>query len=409
MTNEKPGKIFRHESIPHSQSRSHRDPEAARILIVDAIVGSRFSIVQAVSQPGIVVETAATTHEAFALLDRERITLVISEQMIGVDDGLEFLVAIRDRYPQTHRALVTSEEGASALGGAVARAGLCFLVSKPFSPGALRKTIRSLLRGEVDAPTWRKRPLARDAASIDRGQRRARLERERRDEILLRGLLAGLNSCERAIEVVELVHSELVTSFEIDRWLWVEHEPALAFRVAGDWPAEGNLSLDSLSHEESRLLARAERTLRATRVDAAQTRPFGFEARQACLGFSITDAGRPALTALVWTEVGRSPALLRMLRELRVGLEMAFRRIRDSEARAFAAQSLAKRVSAELRSPVGALTHAIDRLRGEAARSGLPSEWVDRVSSESERVARAVEHVEGEMLSDAPGIASTSG
>ena len=76
---------------------------------------------------------------------------------------------------------------------------------------------------------------------------------------------------------------------------------------------------------------------------------------------------------------------------------MAFRRIRAAEARAAAAQSLAERVSRELRTPVGALAHAIDRLRGEVERAGLASEWVERVSSESDRVVRAVQHVEDEM------------
>ena len=59
--------------------------------------------------------------------------------------------------------------------------------------------------------------------------------------------------------------------------------------------------------------------------------------------------------------------------------------------------------------PVGALTHAIDRLRGEAARAGMSSEWVDRVSSESERVVRAMEQLEGEIRTDALGATSAVG
>lgn len=77
-----------------------------------------------------------------------------------------------------------------------------------------------------------------------------------------------------------------------------------------------------------------------------------------------------------------------------------------AEARAIAAHSLAKRVSEELRTPVGALTHAIDRLRGEVERAGMSTEWVDRVSSESERVVRVVEHLESEMWTDAVGMSS---
>lgn len=97
------------------------------------------------------------------------------------------------------------------------------------------------------------------------------------------------------------------------------------------------------------------------------------------------------ITALVWVAPDRCTAVLALLREIQSGLQLAFRRIRDAEARATAARRLARRVSEELRTPVGALSHAIDRLRGEAVRAGMSTEWVDRVSSESQRLARAVE------------------
>ena len=103
---------------------------------------------------------------------------------------------------------------------------------------------------------------------------------------------------------------------------------------------------------------------------------------------------------MIWADRSRTASLVSMLRELQMGMQMAFRRIRLAEARALAARRLAKRVSEELRMPVGALTHAIDRLRGEAERVGMQTEWVDRVSSESERVVRVVEHLEGEILTD---------
>lgn len=101
-------------------------------------------------------------------------------------------------------------------------------------------------------------------------------------------------------------------------------------------------------------------------------------------------------------------ALVSMLRELQVGLQMAFGRICDAEARAVAAYEPARRVSEELRTPVGALTHAIDRLRGEAERAGLSTEWVDRASSESERVVRVVEHLNDEMFASSAAPGSTT-
>jgi hypothetical protein len=59
---------------------------------------------------------------------------------------------------------------------------------------------------------------------------------------------------------------------------------------------------------------------------------------------------------------------------------MAIHRIREADARA--ARDLVPRISEEPRTLVGALTHAVDLLKGETERVGLLTEWVDRISSE---------------------------
>ncbi|HEB89395.1 MAG TPA: hypothetical protein ENI85_07475 [Deltaproteobacteria bacterium] len=115
-----------------------------------------------------------------------------------------------------------------------------------------------------------------------------------------------------------------------------------------------------------------------------------------------------SIDCLVWVERVRAFRLLAILRELQSALEMTFLRICQADERADAARRLATRVSEQLRTPVGALTHAVDQLRGEAERVGLPSEWVERVSSESERVARVVEHLRDEMLAGSSTPLSTS-
>ena len=44
----------------------------------------------------------------------------------------------------------------------------------------------------------------------------------------------------------------------------------------------------------------------------------------------------------------------------------------------------------------------------EAKRVGMQTEWVDRVLSESERVARAIEHLEAEMRTDSVGVSRSA-
>jgi signal transduction histidine kinase len=179
-------------------------------------------------------------------------------------------------------------------------------------------------------------------------------------------------------------------------------------RIAEDWPVEGDVSLAGLSSETLRLLSKARQSLRVTRLDDGSSRTRGEVNRSSCFGLTIRDGGRRTRTCLISADRRRIVPLVSMVRELQSGLQMVFRRIRLAEARAGAARRLAQHVSEELRTPVGALTHAIDRFRGEAKRVGMQTEWVDRVSSESERVARAIEHLEGEMRTDSLGVSRSA-
>ena len=225
---------------------------------------------------------------------------------------------------------------------------------------------------------------------------------DRRLDLLARGLLGGFNSCESESEIFELLHAELAGALDSQRWLWFDEDRGIAARIVGDWPLESGLRIESLLAEEQMLLAHARRCSRVTRLDARRADASGELAESAWIGFTVKDGGRRLVTALVWVSRGRCSAMLALLREIQSGLQLAFRRIHDADARALAARRLARRVSEELRTPVGALSHAIDRLRGEAVRAGMSTEWVDRVSSESERLARAVELFEDEIWAE-PG------
>ena len=409
MLNDEPGKYFRKQSATRLMKRGETIDGSTCILIVDPILGSRFSLAQAVAHPGHVVKAASTIDEALSHLERGNVALIIVDQQLSECDGIDFLVEVRVRYPTTQRALVTASDGISFIRGAIERAGLCFLLSKPWSPSSLRKTIREVLGGETKFKGWN-RAFPDDVSSFsDRSRNVYQTEPYRRHEILLRGLLAGLNSCEFEGEVFELLHTELANPCRVSEWLWVDEGRGLATRIVGDWPVEGGVPIDALTEGATQLLTKARRSLRVTRLDDEPTRVPADPVQRACVGLAIRDEGRRTRTCLIWADRRHLAELVSMMRELQTGLQMVFRRIRLANARAEAARRLAQHVSDELRRPVGALTHAIDRLRGEAERAGMPTEWVDRVSSESERVARAVKQIEGEMRTDAlrlPGSAS---
>ncbi len=218
MLNDDPGKSFRDRSAPRQDKRGAKVDPSACILIVDPVLGSRFSLAQAVAHPGYVVKAASTVEEALSHLDRGDVSLIIVDQKLTEGDGIEFLVEVRGRYPSTDRALVTASEGVAFIRGAIQRAGLSFLVSKPWSPTSLRKTVREVLGGNVEYEGWNSAVAAGHAIPYERGLESEPQLPEREHEILLRGLLAGLNSCEFEAEVFELLHTELAIPFRVSEW-----------------------------------------------------------------------------------------------------------------------------------------------------------------------------------------------
>ena len=403
MMQEQGGKFFRESAGAAFSGRRSSSREPARILIVDPVVGSRFALAKVVAQPGVLAETASSVDEARSRLARGPVALILVEDDLGDDArGLDFLVEVRQSHPSVRRALVIAEDVVSLRRADLDRAGLSFVVARPWSPASLRSVVREAIGAQDEFAAWEHRtpsnPSTRPILAPGTNDEQV----DRRLDLLARGLLAGLNSCESEPEVFELLHAELAEALDSQRWLWVDEDQVVATRIVGDWPLESGIRAETLPEDERALLDHARRSSRITRLDRRRSIGPGESPGSACVGFTVKDGGRRVITALVWVAPERCTAVLALLREIQSGLQLAFRRILDAEARATAARRLARRVSEELRTPVGALSHAIDRLRGEAVRAGMSTEWVDRVSSESERLARAVELFEDEMWAE-PG------
>lgn len=401
MMNEEGGKYFRDGERPSSSPRRSSSREPARVLIVDPVVGSRFALANVVAQPGILAETASSADDARMRLARGGIALVLVEDDLGGEGrGLDLLSEFRAAHPGVRRALVIRADSAAFRRADLDRAVLAFVVSKPWNPAALRSVVRESLGADLVFAGWEHRSPTSPASRPFHATGGSREEVDRRLDLLARGLLAGLNSCEAESEIFELLHAELAGSLDSQRWLWVDEDRARATRIVGDWPLESGIDVESLSEDEHLLLGHARHSSRITRLDRRRMSDPSEASPTACIGFTVKDGGRRVITALVWVAQDSATAVLALLREIQSGLHLAFRRIRDAETRATAARRLARQVSEELRTPVGALSHAIDRLRGEALRAGMSTEWVDRVSSESERLARAVERFEDGLVSE---------
>jgi two-component system, response regulator YesN len=107
--------------------------------------------------PGVaIVGTAANGSQALDLLDRTPVDLVLTDVVMPVMDGLEFIRAARDRAPSTEYILVTGYDEFEYAREAL-RLGVTEYLLKPFS----ERTVRSIIRDAKHRATERKRRLLR--------------------------------------------------------------------------------------------------------------------------------------------------------------------------------------------------------------------------------------------------------
>lgn len=388
MLNETVGNIFPTHGVEQDDGARRDLVEPVRILVVDDVIGSRFSLVQVASRDDRVVDAVASSADATRLLSRNRYALVIVDERLEAGTGLSFLETLQATWPSVPRALVTEAHSIARQRTSIARADLAFLLTRPWSPEALVKTLRAFF-GSAPAHTD---PLA-DRTLLAKGWRRllAKAEPLEREDVLARGLLAGLNACADREALVALLRREIAGSLGFDRWYLRRQDEAFVV-----FDAATPLGRQVAGHALPQPVARE--LLAASPAGAASCHAGRADGR-AVIGLRVGRglADGPLVAAAVGDP--RSAArVLALLEAVEGGLEIAYERVALGETRSRAAHRLARRVSDSLRSRLGRLTHAIDGLRSEAAEIGLSAASVERLRSESERMARDVEHLEGEML-----------
>jgi DNA-binding NtrC family response regulator len=84
------------------------------------------------------VVTVRSAAEALALMDREDVGVVVTDQVMPGMDGVEFLARVFVRHPNSMRIVVTAYQDASLLLGAINAGHVSDYVLKPWEPAALR-------------------------------------------------------------------------------------------------------------------------------------------------------------------------------------------------------------------------------------------------------------------------------
>lgn len=89
------------------------------------------------------VRTAGSGEEAIALLEREWVQVIISDQRMPEMTGIELLTRVRERWPDILRVIVTGYTDVQDTIRAINEAGIYHFLAKPWHPDELLQTVRN--------------------------------------------------------------------------------------------------------------------------------------------------------------------------------------------------------------------------------------------------------------------------
>ena len=120
-------------------------PDGVNVLIVDDEVMARSLCSDIAVRAGLRVRTAATTEEAFEVLDQFPVDIVVTDLKVPQLGGLELLKHIRSSYPHV-AVMVLTQYGTIETAVEATRLGAMDYVTKPFHVEDLRAKLDRLVR-----------------------------------------------------------------------------------------------------------------------------------------------------------------------------------------------------------------------------------------------------------------------
>lgn len=91
------------------------------------------------------IHTTTDPQQAFDLLAKGGVKLVISDQRMSAMSGVEFLKQVKDKYPQIIRILLTGHADIQAAEEAVNVGQVYRFITKPWDPEELKRTVRQAI------------------------------------------------------------------------------------------------------------------------------------------------------------------------------------------------------------------------------------------------------------------------
>jgi two-component system, cell cycle sensor histidine kinase and response regulator CckA len=122
-------------------------PEQPVVLVVDDSAEVRDLLLRVLSESELVLLGAKSGLHALQVLAQRHVDLVVADQIMPGMDGVQLLEAVRARWPQCQRVLLTAHATSDVVLAAVNRGGVTKVLTKSMHPVSIRDEIESASLG----------------------------------------------------------------------------------------------------------------------------------------------------------------------------------------------------------------------------------------------------------------------
>jgi response regulator RpfG family c-di-GMP phosphodiesterase len=131
-----------------SPAKLELDPRTYRVLAVDddpdILNLLKRTLVKAKEFKAEVL-VAPDPRSAMAILERQPVDVVLSDQIMPEENGIAFLMDVKERFPETVRMLITAHTNVGAVLRAVNLAQVHGYIEKPFDPSEVNRRLHEAL------------------------------------------------------------------------------------------------------------------------------------------------------------------------------------------------------------------------------------------------------------------------
>jgi len=136
--------MLRHRYLTQEAFLQPREEQA--LLLVDDEENILLALTRALRRDGYRILTATGAHEAFEILAKNEVQVIISDQRMPDISGTEFLSKVKEMHPETVRIVLSGYTDLSAVTDAINRGAIYKFLTKPWNDEDLRMQIREAFR-----------------------------------------------------------------------------------------------------------------------------------------------------------------------------------------------------------------------------------------------------------------------